>query len=131
MSDIVIFKVEDSLGVFDNGGSVGSDEEFDRLRHSIVTQECSRLTPDEFTLSGGRGDTEETRSSSVGGSVGNSFIGSSCEFDIDEIDLEFPLSLDTDEDRGTTTSDDDFIRVVNGFEDESEGSFLQTYRRSS
>jgi len=60
VSDVIIFEVEDSLGVFDNGGSVGSDEEFDRLRHTIVTQESSRLTPDEFALSSSRGDAEET-----------------------------------------------------------------------
>lgn len=131
VSDIVILEVENALGVFDDGGSVRGDEELDRLGHTVVTQEGSRLTPDEFTLSGGGRNVEETRSSSVGvGSIGYGFVGSSSEFYVDEIDLELPLSLDTDENGGTTTSDNDLIGVVNRLENESESSLLQTTEMS-
>jgi hypothetical protein len=49
------------------------------------------------------------------------------KFDIYEIDLEFLVRLDTDQERGTTTGSDDFIRVMDGLENECKGAlqFLQ------
>lgn len=46
------------------------------------------------------------------------------KFDIDKVDLEFLVRLDSDEDRRTTTSDDNFVGEVHRAEDESECTFL-------
>ena len=90
------------------------------------------MTPDEFALSGSRGNVEETGTSTVGvRSVGDSFIGSSSEFYVYKVDLELPFSLDTDENGRSTTSDNDFIGVVNRFEDESESSLLRNVKNES
>lgn len=44
------------------------------------------------------------------------------EFNIDEIDLELLLCLDTNQERRSTTSEDDFVGVMSGFEDEGKRS---------
>lgn len=36
MGNVVVFKVQDALGVLDDGSSVGGDEEFDGLGHSVL-----------------------------------------------------------------------------------------------
>lgn len=46
-------------------------------------------------------------------------IGTS-KLDIHKIDLEFLVGLDTNEQRRTTASGDDFIGEVDGLEDEGE-----------
>lgn len=112
--------------MLDNRGRVGSNEELDGLGHTVVAEERPRLTPDKLALGGSVGDVEETGSGTVGvGGIGDGFIGSSSEFDIDEIDLELSLGLDTDENGGTTTGDDDLIGVVNRLENEGESSLLR------
>ena len=44
------------------------------------------------------------------------------KLDIDEINLELLLGLDTDQERRTTTGGDNFVRIVGGLEDECEGA---------
>ena len=44
------------------------------------------------------------------------------EFDIDKVNLEFSVGLDTNQERGTASSSDNFIGEVGGFEDESKRS---------
>lgn len=46
------------------------------------------------------------------------------DLDINEVDLELLLGLDADQERRTTSSCDDLIGIVNGLEDEREGTFL-------
>lgn len=127
MGNVVVLEVKNALRVLDDRGSVGSDEELDRLGHAVVAQEGPRLTPDEFALRGSGRDIEETGTSAVRvGSVGDGFVSSSRKLDIDKVNLELPLSLDSDEDRRSTASDDDLIGVVDRLEDESESSLLHT-----
>lgn len=124
MSDVVIFQVQDSLSVLDNSRSITSNEELDRLGHSIVTQESSRLTPDQLS-GGGRNWDEETRGGLL---VVCSFgFGGTREFDVYEVDLKLLLCLDSDEHGGSSSGDDNFVRVVGGLEDEGERSFLQEF----
>jgi hypothetical protein len=46
------------------------------------------------------------------------------KLDIDEVDLELPVSLDTDQERRSSSSGNDLVREVLRLEDESEGPFL-------
>lgn len=46
------------------------------------------------------------------------------KLDINKVHFEFLCSLDTNKERRTTASSNDFIRVVRALEDESEASFL-------
>lgn len=49
--NVVVFKIEDSLGVLNNGRRIRSEKEFNWLRHSIFTEECSRLASVHFWYS--------------------------------------------------------------------------------
>ena len=44
MRDVIVLKVQNSLGVLNNGRGVRGDEEFNGLRSSILAQEGARLT---------------------------------------------------------------------------------------
>jgi hypothetical protein len=43
VGNIIIFHIQDALGMFNNGGSIGSQEVFDGLRQTIFAQEGSGL----------------------------------------------------------------------------------------
>ena len=47
------------------------------------------------------------------------------KLDIDKVDLEFPVGLDTDEQGRTSTSSDNLVGEVLRLENESEGTFLR------
>jgi hypothetical protein len=62
VSDIVVLEVQDPLGVLDDGGSVGRNEELDRLGHAVVGKESPRLGSSEVGVVGGSvGNGEERR----------------------------------------------------------------------
>lgn len=42
------------------------------------------------------------------------------DFDVDKVNFELPLGLDTDKERRTTSGSDDFVGEVGGLEDESK-----------
>lgn len=44
--------------------------------------------------------------------------------DINKVDLQLPVRLDTDEHRGSTTGEDHLVREVGRLEDERERAFL-------
>lgn len=112
--------------MLDNGGRVGSDEELDGLGHAIVREESAGLRANELATGGvrGRGDGEEAAGGlrsrlALERVVGVSGTG---KLDVDKVDLELLLGLDTNEDGGTTASDDDLVGVVDRLEDERERS---------
>ena len=120
MGDVIIFEVENTLGVLDNCRSVRGDEELDGLRETVVGHECARLRTGHLATGSGWG--EEGAITTANGwrlRFRNSRLGGR-EFDIDEINLEFLFSLDANEERRTATSSDDFVGVVDAFEDECE-----------
>jgi hypothetical protein len=41
--DVVVFEVQDALGVLDDGGSIRGNEELDRQRDAVVRHECTGL----------------------------------------------------------------------------------------
>jgi hypothetical protein len=126
VSNVVVLEVENALGVLNDGGGVGSDEELDGLGHAVVGEESARLGANELSTGGVRGgrNGEETASGLRGGLAIKSIVGVSGtgKLDVNEVNLELLLRLDTDEDGGTTTSDNDLVRVVDRLEDEGEGS---------
>jgi len=124
VGDVIIFEVENTLGVLDDCGSVGSDEELDGLRETVVGHECARLGTGHLSTRSGWGE-EGVVSTANGWRLGfrDSRFGGR-EFDIDEIDLEFLFSLDANEERRTATSSDDFVGVVGALEDECERALI-------
>ena len=64
--NVIILKVQDPLGVLDDGTGVGSDKELDGLGHAVVRHEGSRLRSSEFGAGsvlvavGGGWDGQET-----------------------------------------------------------------------
>jgi hypothetical protein len=53
--NVVVFQVEYPLGVLDDGGGVGGNEELNRLRHAVLGEEGTRLRAAElrsFLLAG-------------------------------------------------------------------------------
>ena len=118
VGDVIVFEVENALGMLDDCSSVRCNEELDGLGETIIGHESTRLSTGHFTTGGGWGKegavpTAEGwrlwfRASWLGGR----------EFNIDEIDLELLFGLDTNEERRTATSSDDFVGVVGALEDE-------------
>lgn len=123
MSNVVVLQVENTLGVLDDGGRVRGDEELDRLGHAIVAQERARLTADELAGRSSRGNKEAA--ARLGLRDGLSSLVGRAELDVDKVNLELLLRLDSDEDGGSSAGDDNLVGVVDGLEDESEGSLLQ------
>lgn len=112
--------------MLNDGGSVRGDEELDGLGHSIVGEESPRLGVDE--LAGGSGDGDEERGRG-GADFGDLGVGGG-ELDVDEIDLELLLGLDSDKNGGSTAGDDDLVGEVDRLEDEGEGSLLRKWSES-
>jgi hypothetical protein len=65
VGDIVILKVQDPLGVLNDGTRIGSDKELDRLGHTVFRHEGSGLGSSKLGASWGLssiagGNSEET-----------------------------------------------------------------------
>jgi hypothetical protein len=124
VGDVIIFEVENTLGVLDDCRRVRGDEELDGLRKTVVGHECARLRTGHLAAGSGWGEEGVVatangwrlrfRASRLGGR----------EFDIDEIDLELLFGLDTNEEGRAATSSDDFVGVVDALEDECEGALI-------
>ena len=50
MGNVIIFKIEDTLGMFNNSSSIRSKEVFDGLRETILAQESARLATLELGM---------------------------------------------------------------------------------
>lgn len=154
MSNIVILKIQDALGVFNNSSSIWSKEVFDRLRKTIFTQESARLATlklgvttigrQKVIFNGfgfiGIADYEyEWRSDQQawardGGqyvrvwlTVITTFSGIA-KLDIDKVNLELLGGLDTNQERRTTASGNNLIGEALALEDEGKGTFLWFYK---
>ena len=140
MCDIVVFEEEDSFGVFDDGGGVGSEEEFYGDGDPVFGEERAGLRAVKAgfhrrvnwerqevgrtgTVQSGRHFTISSRALYLRGDTGGSFCLSvgvkSTKLDIDEVDFEFLLRLDADEERTALTRRNDFIWIVNALEEQS------------
>lgn len=126
VGNIIVLEVEDALGVLNNRGSVGGNEELDRLGETILGQESARLRAKKLVV--GVGHREGTRTGRVASGRGEeasvaetSLVNGATELDVDEVNLELLLGLDTDQKRRTTSSNDNLAREVDRLEDEREG----------
>lgn len=121
MGNVVVLEVKDALRVLDDSTGVTGDEELDRLGHAVVGEERPRLGPDELSSGSSDGDEE----GGGGGRLGGDFaFGRAAELDVDKVDLELLLGLDSDQDRGTTAGDDHLVGKVDRLEDKGERSLL-------
>lgn len=59
MSNVVVLEIQYPLRVLDDGRSVGSDEEFDRLRETVFGHERPRLGPEQLLALSSAGRDEE------------------------------------------------------------------------
>jgi hypothetical protein len=146
VSDIIVLQVQDSLGVLDNGRRVRSNEELDGLRKTVLGQEGSRLRSSKLGFTASSGNSQKSTTLGIVGDCrwlrndqlpdenntvdrvqpGRTLLRvlGSGKFDINEVDLELPVSLDTDQERRSSSSGNDLVREVLRLEDESEGPFL-------
>jgi hypothetical protein len=126
VSDVVIFEVENALGVLDNCSSVRGDEELDGLRKAVIGHEGARLRTGHLATGGGwdeEGVVAATAKDRRLGFMASSRL-SSREFDIYEIDLELLFGLDANEKGRTATSRDGFVRVMDALENKCERALV-------
>ena len=126
VGNVIVLKVHDLLGVLDNGGRVGGQEELSGHGHAIIGHEGTRLRSVEEGLVGG---TEKARvrgkkvvllngdilGSSLGGE-GSVLVG---VLNIDEVDLHAALGLDTDNKGRTLSGGNDLMGVVDGLDEKT------------
>lgn len=131
VSNIVILKVEDLLGVLDNGRRVRREEELGGHGHTVVGHECTRLRAVQKRLVGGtqkstvRGEEvllllkSHVLRRSFGGKGGAAVV---TKLDVDKVNLHTARSLDTNDERRTLAGSDDLVGVVDGLDQQSVGT---------
>ena len=124
MGDVIIFEVENTLGVLDDCRSVRGDEELDGLRETVVGHECARLGTSHLATGSGWGEEGVVTTANGWRARFRDSRLSGRKFDIDEIDLELLFSFDANEERRTATSSDNFVRIVGALEDECERALI-------
>lgn len=126
VSNVIVLKVHDLLGVLDNGRGVGGEEELSGHGHAIIGHEGTRLRSVEEGLVGGT-EKARVRGKKVvlldGDILGSSLGGEGSVLvrvlNIDEVDLHAALGLDTDDKRRTFSGGDDLMGVVDGLDEET------------
>lgn len=122
VSNVIILEVQDSLGVLNDCRGIRGDEKFDRLRQAILGKEGSGLRTTKLgsaALTIGNG--EQATVLSVVGQLLDILVGR--ELDVNKVDLELPVSLDTDQERRTTTTTYNLVWEMTRFENKSKGTF--------
>lgn len=118
VSNVIIFEVENTLGVFDDGGGIGGDEELDWLGQTILGHERAGLGAED--LRGSIRDGEETGWGSINKRLA---VILARDLDVDEINLELLVRLDTNEKRRSAAGSDDFVGVVGRLENKGKRTF--------
>jgi hypothetical protein len=125
VSNIVILKVHNLLGVLDNGGGVGGEEELSGHGHAIIGHESARLRAvqeglvrgtEKGVFGGQKVASVLLKSDVLGGSLGRECTSLITVLHVDEIDLHAALSLDADDERRTLSGGNDLVGVVNGLD---------------
>jgi hypothetical protein len=126
VSNVIILKVHDLLGVLDNSRGVGGEEELSGHGHAIIGHESTRLRSVKEGLVGG---TEKARVGSekvvlLDGDILGSSLGGEGGIlvrvlNIDEVNLHTALGLDTDNERRTLSGGDDLMGVVDGLDEKT------------
>jgi len=108
VGNVVVLEVKDLLGVLDNSGWVGGQEELNGLRSTVFGEESARLRAVEQAL--------VRRSKEVVGLLQCDVLGSSLsgerailtELNIDKVDLHLSLCADTNDQGRTLAGSDNF-----------------------
>lgn len=127
VSNVIVLEVEHLLGVLDDGGGVGREEELGRLGHAVVRQESARLRAVEERLVGGEArDGEEIvallQSDVLAGTLSGQGLAILGELNIDEVDLHLLLGLDTNNEGRTLAGSDDLAGEVHALHEKTESA---------
>lgn len=129
VSNIVILKVQDLLGVLNDGRGVRRQEEFGGHGHAIIGHESTGLAAVKQGLVGSTQGTGRGKEIAIL-LEGNSLRSSLCRestvvlavLDVDEIDLHAALGLDTNDQGRTLSGSNDLMGVVDRLDKQSIGT---------
>jgi hypothetical protein len=107
---IIVFEVEDTLGVLDNGGGIRGYKVLDRLRSTIITKESSRAGTTKLRHRGRVIEWTTGLFISIDAAL-------RAELNIDKVHLQLLLSLNTDDQRRSTTSAHSLVGIMHRFDD--------------
>lgn len=127
VGNVIVLEVEDLLGVLDDGGGVGGEEELGGLGHAVVGQESARLRAVEERLVGGQaGDGKKVvtllESHVLAGLLGGEGLVVLRELDIDKVDLHLLLGLDTNDEGRTLAGCNNLAGEVYALHEKTEGA---------
>lgn len=129
VSNVVIFKVQDLLGVLNDGRGVRRQEELCGHGHAIIGHESTGLAAVKQGLVGstqGAGRSEEIAILLEGNSLRSSLCRKStvvlAVLNVDEIDLHAALGLDTNDKGRTLSGSNDLMGVVDRLDKQSIGT---------
>ena len=121
--NVIVLKVQDLLGVLDDGGWVGGEEELGGHGDAIVREESARLRAVQKRLVG---RCEKVvgllQSNVVRSTLGGESSVLVVVLDIDEVNLHLLLCSDTDDKGRTLAGGDDLMGVVNGLDEKTEST---------
>jgi len=127
VGNVIVLEVENLLGVLDDGGRVGREEELGGLRHTVIRQESARLRAVEERLVGGEtGDREEVvallERDVVAGTLGGESLAILGVLDVDEVNLHLLGGLDTDNKGRTLAGGDNLAGEVDALHQKTKGT---------
>ena len=121
--NVVVLEVQDLLGVLDDGGGVGREEELGGHRDAVVGQESARLrSVQERLVRGSEQVVGLLQRDVVRGALSGESSTLVVVLDIDEVDLHLLLCSYTDDEGRTLAGRNDLMGVVNGLEEKTKGT---------
>jgi len=127
VGNVIVLEVENLLGVLNDSGRVGGEEELGGLGHAVVRQESARLRAVEEGLVGGKtGDGEEVvaplERNVVAGTLGGKSLAILGVLDVDEVNLHLLGGLDTDDEGRTLAGSNNLAGEVDALHQKTEGT---------
>jgi hypothetical protein len=123
VGNVVVLEVQDLLGVLDNGGWVGGEEELGGHGDAVIREESARLRAVEEGLVWGSEEVVGLLESNV---LGSSLGGESgvlvIVLNVDEVNLHLLLCSDTNDKGRTLAGGNDLMGEVNRLQEETESS---------
>ena len=129
--NVVVLEVQNFLGMLDERGSVGGQEELSRLRHAIVRQESAGLRSVEERFVGWSEEAgawgQKTSCGLLDGNIVVCLLSRKSTatlgvLDVDKINLHLFGGLDAHNQWRTLSGCDNFMGVVDRFEEETESA---------
>jgi hypothetical protein len=121
--NVVVLEVQDLLGVLDDGGGVGGEEELGRHRDAVVGEESARLrSVEERLVRGSEQIVGLLERNVVRGALGGESSALVVVLNIDEVNLHLLLCSHTDDEGRTLAGSNHLVGVVDGLEEETKGT---------